>query len=120
MGYFDCPSVAYNNIPLGLKNTNTYVQKKTKTFGIKLSPHKYSVIEGLHKTSCSAKSISEIENISCSTVYNMIKFLSAQPKEQSLPYSKYPSTLTKVEKHSIICFCHENIKAIYLKVKQEL
>jgi transposase len=106
--------------PLGPKNANAHVQKKTKTSGIKLSSHKHSVIKGLHKAGCSTKSISEIENIPRSTVCNMIKFLSARLKEQSLPRSGCPSTLTKVEKCSIIRFYHKNIKVIYLEVKQDL
>jgi hypothetical protein len=106
--------------PLGPKNADARVQKKTKTSGIELSPHKHSVIKGLHKASCSAKSISEIENIPHSTVCDTIKFLGAQLKGQSLPCFEHPSTLTGVEKHSIIHFCCENVKTTYFEVKQKL
>src|SRR4051812_851050 len=97
--------------PLGPRNANVRVQKKTKTPGIELSPHKSSVIEGLHKAGCSTTSISEIENTPCSMVRDMIKFLNTRPKGKSLPGSGHPSTLTRVEKCSIIHFCRENVKA---------
>jgi len=106
--------------PLGPKNANARVQKKAKTSGIELSLHKRSVIEGLHKAGCSAKSISEIENMPRSTVRDTIKFLNLRPKEQSLPHSEHPPTLTRAEKPSIIYFCHENVKVTYLKIKQKL
>src|SRR5579862_821869 len=103
--------------PLGPKSANARIQKKGKTSGIELSPHKRSVIEGLHKAGCSVKSISEIENTPRSTVHDTIKFLDARPKGQSLPRSGHLPTLTKVKKCSIIYFCHENIKATYAEVK---
>jgi transposase len=106
--------------PLGPKNANARVQKKAKASGIELSPHKRSVIEGLHKAGCSATSISEIENTPRSTVRDTIKFLSARPKGQSLPRSGRPPTLTRVEKRAIIRFARENVKATYLQIKQEL
>ena len=52
--------------PLGPKNTNTCVQKKSKISRIELSPHKYSVIKRLHKGDCSVKDIMKIKEIPCS------------------------------------------------------
>src|SRR3954454_23377521 len=106
--------------PLGPRNANARVQKKTKTPGIELSPHKHSVIEGLHKAGCSTTSISEIENTPRSTVRDTIKFLNTRPKGKSLPRSGRPYTLTRVARHSIIRFCRENVKATYHEVKQQL
>jgi transposase len=106
--------------PPGPRSANAHVQKKSKVSGIELSPHKRSVIEGLHKAGCSVKSISEIENTPRSTVRDTIKFLDVRPKGQSLSRSGRPPTLTKVEKRSIIRFCRKNVKATYLEVKQQL
>jgi transposase len=107
--------------PLGkLALANACVQKKSKTSGIELSPHKRFVIKGLHKTGCSVKSISEIENMPRSMVRDTIKFLNARPKGHSLSHSGRPPTLTRAEKRSIIRFCRENVKVTYLEVKQEL
>jgi hypothetical protein len=114
------PATMPPRTPLGPKSANARVQKKCKTSRIELSPHKYSVIEGLHKAGCSIKSISEIKNTPHSTVRNTIKLLDARPKGQSLLRSEHPPTLTKVEKCSIIRFCHENVKATYTEVKQQL
>ena len=106
--------------PLGPKNANAHVQKKRKTSGIELSLHKRSVIEGLHKAGCSVNRISEIENAPYSTIRDTIKFLDVRSKGHSLPRSERLHTLTKAQKRSIIRFCHENPKAIYVEVKQQL
>jgi transposase len=106
--------------PLGARSVNARDQKKSNTFRIELSPHKCSVIEELHKAGCSVKDIMEIENTPRSTVRDTLKFLNARPKGQSLPRSGRPSILTRVEKHAIIRFCCENVKATYAEVKQEL
>jgi DNA-binding CsgD family transcriptional regulator len=105
---------------LGLRNANTRIQKKNKTFRIKLSSHKCSIIKGLYKASCPIKDISEIENTAPSTVRNTIKNLNIRSKKHSLPHSGCSSILSKVDKHSIIRFHHENLKATYIKVKQKL
>jgi hypothetical protein len=97
--------------PLGPINTNARVQKKSKTPRLELSPHKRSVIEGLHKAGCSVKSISEIEKTPCSTIRDTLKFLDTRPKGHSLPRSGRPPTFTKVEKRSIIYFVCQNVKA---------
>jgi transposase len=106
--------------PLGLRSANPRVQKKSKTSKIELSPHKRSVIEGLHKAGCSVKDIVEIEKMPRSTIRDTLKLLTARPKGQSLPRSGRPSTLTRVEKRAIIHFCRENVKATYSEVKQQL
>jgi transposase len=106
--------------PLGSKSANLRVQKKKKTSKIELSPHKRSVIEGLHKAGCSVKDIVEIENMPRSTICDTVKLFTARPKGQSLPRSGRPPTLTRVEKHAIIHFCRENVKATYSEVKQQL
>jgi hypothetical protein len=106
--------------PLGSKSTNPCIQKKNKTSKIELSPHKCSVIKGLHKAGCSVKNIMEIENTPRSTVHDTVKLFTTRPKGHSLPRSRCPSTLTRVEKRAIIRFCHENVKATYNKVKQQL
>jgi transposase len=106
--------------PLGPRSANSRVHKKSKTSKIELSPHKHSVIEGLHKAGCSIKDIVEIEKGSRSTVRDTLKLLATRPKGQSLPRSRRPSTLTRVEKCAIIRFCYENVKATYSEVKQKL
>jgi transposase len=78
------------------------------------------VIEGLHKGGCSVKDIMEIEEIPRSTVRDTLKLFTTRPKGHSLCRSGRPHTLTKGEKHSIIRFCHENVKATYTEVKQRL
>jgi transposase len=106
--------------PLGPRNANARVQKQSKVRGVELSPHKRSVIEGLHKAGCSIKSISEVEATPRATVWNTIKNLNVRPKGHSLPRSGRPPTLSKVEKRSIIRFCCRKPKATYSEVKQEL
>ncbi|KAI9766738.1 MAG: hypothetical protein M1840_006382 [Geoglossum simile] len=106
--------------PLGPASANARVQKKNKTSRLELSPHKRSVIEGLHKAGCFAQRISEIEDTLHSTVCDTVKLLNTRPKGHSLPRSGRPPILTKVEKRSIIRFVHENVKATYAQVKQQL
>ena len=106
--------------PLGPRSANAHVQKKSKASGTELSPHKRSMIEGMYKVGCSVKSISEIENLPYSTVHDTVKNLDTRPKGHSLPCSGHPPILTQAEKHSIIRFCHKNVKATYAEVKQEL
>ena len=106
--------------PLGPKNPNARVQKKTKTSKIELSPHKRSVIEGMHRAGCSIQRISELENTPCATVYDTLKNFSTRPKGHSLPRSGRPPTLTRANKRAIIRFCRKNVKATYAEVKHEL
>ena len=104
--------------PLGPRSANARVKKKRKTPRVELSPYKRSVIEGLHKGGCSVKDIMEIEEIPRSTVRDTLKLFTTRPKGHSLCRSGHPHTLTKGEKHSIIRFCRENVKATYTEVKQ--
>src|SRR5579862_8032519 len=106
--------------PLGPRSANARIQKKSKTPRVELSPHKHSVIEGLHKGGCSVKDIMEIEEIPCSTVCNTLKLFITRSKGRFLYCSRCPHTLTKGKKHSIIYFCHENVKTTYIEIKQRL
>jgi hypothetical protein len=106
--------------PLGPRSANACIKRKSKTSRVELSPHKHSVIEGLHKGGCSVKDIMEIEEIPHSTVCDTFKLFTTRPKGQSLPHSGCPLALTKVQKQSIIYFIYENPKATYIKVKQQL
>ena len=106
--------------PLGTANTNVHIQKKSKTSKLELSPHKRSMIEGLHKAGCSMQAISKIENTPYSTVRDTLKLLPVRPKGYSLLRSGRTPILNKVEKRAIIRFVRENVKASYLEVKQKL
>jgi transposase len=106
--------------PLGPRNANARVQKKIKGPGSELSPHKRSVIEGLHKAGCFISHIVEIEKTPPSMVRNTIRNLNTRPTGHSLPRPGRPPTLSRVEKHSIIHFIRTKPKTTYFEVRQEL
>ena len=106
--------------PLGPKSANARVLKKRKTSRKELSPHKRSMIEGMHVASIPPCEISRLTEIPYTTVQSTLQLLPSRSKRQSLPRSGRPSKLTKVLKRNIIRYCRQNPKATYATVKREL
>ena len=106
--------------PLGPKSANACVLKNQKTSKKELSPHKHSMIEGMHLASISTCEISRLTSTPESTIQSTFKLLPSRVKEKSLPRSGRPSKLNKVIKHNIIPYCRQNPKATYATVIREL
>jgi hypothetical protein len=105
---------------LSPKSANARVLKKKKTFRKELSPHKCSIIEGMHLASISNYKISHLTQMPESIVQSTIQLLSSRLKRKSLPRSDHPFIVNKVIKCNIIRYCRKNPKATYATVKREL
>ena len=106
--------------PLNPRSANARVFKKKKPSRKELSPHKRAVIEGMYLASISKCKISRLTQIPESTVRETIQLLPTRPKGSSLQRSGHPPKLDKVLKRNIIRYVHQNVKATYAQVKQEL
>jgi len=106
--------------PLGPKSANACVLKNQKTSKKELSPHKRSMIEGMHLASIPTCEISRLTSIPESTIRSTLKLLPSRVKGKSLPRSGRPSKLDRVIKRNIIWYCRQNPKATYATVIREL